>query len=283
MKSLVLLVSLFLASSSYAQITTTVTPHRFALKLRGVGAAPSQKQVVPLGGKLAFAINIPGKTIEFSPDFGDHTITGTIDNLTDSAIGLNFHRFQRLPYGWQSSVCFGALCLSPSSDSGRKPFGFKAHESQAFILHFVDTTTPDMNGQLPVSQKDSAKVTLVVFQHGAPVTDTIMLDLKAIIEANAAVGAAPIVAKDASIVAVYPNPVGSTALSAQIYLPSASKVSVAVYDILGNLVRSSTSMELLAGLNVVRLDPAGLASGSYQLVCSTSGGNQFLKSFEIAR
>ncbi len=281
-----LFVSLFLASASFAQITTTITSHRSGISLRGTGVAPAAKQVTPLSASRSFTIKLDENPIEVSPDYQiDHTITGTITNLTDSTIFLNFHRYERLAFGYQTSVCFGALCLNPSSDSGRKPFTFAPNESQAFILHVVDTLSPDSNGMIRLSDKDSTIVNLLVDRVGGSSTDTVHLDLKVIVEANLAVATESAVQASARILALYPNPVsGATAqMTAQIYLATRSKVSISVYDLLGKEVRSALQMELQPGVNVVRINPTGLASGTYQLVCKTALGVRFVKFFELAR
>jgi len=279
MKSLVLVLSLFVASSSFAQISTTVTSHRFGIKLHGVGAAPAMQKVAPLNAKLGFSIDIPVPYTTITPGSQDSVITGTITNLTNANISLNFHRTQHLPIGWTTGVCFGIQCLVASADSGQKPFVFAAHEAEAFVLHFYG----DDNSHLSTNQ-DTVLVNLIVNQVGGTPADTIQLHLKGLISTTAGVAQKNVLPTTPTIASVYPNPiVSSTDLSAQIFLPAASQGSVAVYGVRGNLVRSESNLALQKGVNVVRFDVAGLASGSYQLVCTLPSSVKITRAFEISR
>ncbi len=279
MKSIVLFLSLFVASSSFAQITSTMTSHRFGIKLRGIGATPAIEKVAPLNAKLAFSIDIPSPSTSLNPGSQDGAITGNINNLTGSPLTINFHRIQTLPMGWTTAVCFGVRCLISSADSGKPPFVFNANESAPFILHFYSDSTTFL-----ATKEDSILVNLLVYQVGGTQTDTLWIHLKALTMPANGVSEKILLPTAPTIASIYPNPIaGGSNVSAQIYLSSASKGSLAIYDILGNLVRSESQVVMQKGVNVMRLDVAGLASGSYQLVCELSPGVKISRPFEISR
>src|SRR5438132_8184137 len=50
-------------------------------------------------------------------DAQQHSFLGTITNTSHDSITIFFKRYQSLPCGWISSICFGVNCFSAATDS----------------------------------------------------------------------------------------------------------------------------------------------------------------------
>ena len=91
--------------------------------------------------------------------------------------------------------------------------------------------------------------------------------------------AAPVVAStEAAIVSIFPNPVTGDELSLQYPAGANGTVSLRVYDELGRRIRS-VNRATTAGINVLRVDIAGLAVGFYVLRWQDAQGGQGNRKF----
>src|SRR5882724_11558932 len=139
MKKLVILF-LFLASVANAQIHTTIlTSKSNATPAHGSNVSLSRKSN-SAPQSLSFSMSDLTESVVFQNDSLDHPFFGNFTNLTDTLLLVSFHRFQNLPYGWWTSICFGGNCLRETIDTPTvalhtSPFVFQPHESQQFILH----------------------------------------------------------------------------------------------------------------------------------------------------
>ena len=112
------------------------------------------------------------------------TLTGEITNLTTDPVKIIFNRTHlRLPQEWTSSVCFGANCFSPKTDS--------IQPSNAFNLEPGTKGSFILNIYCPTARRDSV-IDYIRFTSltGDP-GDTQSFVLKGVLGASAAVGKSP--------------------------------------------------------------------------------------------
>jgi hypothetical protein len=162
MKSL--LVSIFLtaglivATASYSQSLTTQARETVHLEKRTAQL---------LSPALSLRVTIDTDKMDVS-DGKDHTFNGTITNTADTALYLFFRRYQVVPNGWTSSVCFGSSCYANTVDSMGQVFG--ARQSQKLIIHAVPALE---------EKPDSCTIFLTLGSASGNPADTTMIAVKA--------------------------------------------------------------------------------------------------------
>jgi hypothetical protein len=278
MKYLAALIVMFMAATSFGQLTSTIASSR----AKGmVSPAPIEisgaKSVTPLDANLAFSVSVPQLVQTFPSDFGDHVITGTITNLTDSTIHLQFHRYQLLPHNWTTSVCFGTLCLAPTADSARSLFVFGPHESEPLILHFNDTST----NMIPVA--DTVRTELVIQLEPGSKSDTVILHFEQMTSTTSKVGDGAQNTVSTGDLNVYPNPsYAGKEISAQVYTRDGGLGVLRVYSVSGVKLREVTlARPLQSGVNVLRINSTGLDAGAYLLSISIGTSPEISRVFQI--
>jgi len=131
---------------------------------------------------------------------------------------------------------------------------FTTEEKVNFTASYAEYLVRDTNGNLVEVQIDNANI------HNAAInTTTIPTD----------VNNNPVVPKETKLGQNYPNPFNPTT-TIPFTLKSADKVSVVVYNILGQRVTTVINQQMPAGQHAVQLDASHLASGMYFYRMETS-------------
>src|SRR4051812_22479824 len=121
MKILSLLVLLFAATASFAQIGTSQRIHTIVATTQTretmhIESRHNMRVNHAAAGELPFVVTIDSLLADVS-DGKQHAYLGSISNLSHDSLQIFFRRQQNQPCGWTSSICFGTLCYPATQDS----------------------------------------------------------------------------------------------------------------------------------------------------------------------
>ncbi|HEY6171553.1 MAG TPA: T9SS type A sorting domain-containing protein [Candidatus Kapabacteria bacterium] len=233
----------------------------------------------PANSDLSFSIHFPSQVIEFD--------AGTIGNIkahlvnnTDDTLHLVFRRWQTLPNGWNSSVCFGDLCYLYFVDS--LPWGG--------LEYYEFPPRAEAEFKLAVSAPDGASDSMAAYIQIQAINTNNEDSVGFFLAAKAHVPLAAVGTSDPkpnfNIQSVYPSPlVSGSSLKVKLTAPDNAGYSYTIFDNLGREVAfGSTRQQLMVGENTVEISSLdGLLTGSYLLRIKFNGGGSDAIPFQVIR
>ncbi len=173
---------------------------------------------------------------------------GWIFNNTDSSQKVVIIRkSNQLPDGWTSSLCFES-CYSPETDTIST--NLNKGDSLEFSIHFFTNDQPASGSAL-----------LLIFAEGTQ--DTVQQMFYAETQSTGIADLQKLNPQQFTLLGNYPNPFNSST-TIEFYLPqNAQEVTLTVFTVTGRQVFKQSLKNLRSGLNRLRFEGNGLASGVY--------------------
>lgn len=208
----------------------------------------------------------------------DVTLEGIVHSRVGAGLKMNFHRTHlRMPMGWSTSVCFGATCYAPKTDSLPDEFAYEMDDSTtAFILHF---------GVPPGNWHDSAVDYIKFVALTGNDADTISLIFVGSTVALGVEQGQAIQPVSSKILSLYPSPlIDGNSIRVKVSSPKEQSFTYTITDELGRGVAfGTTHQRLLQGDNTCSIgELAGLSNGTYLLKFSFGDGSIDTRTFQIA-
>ena len=243
------------------------------------GTTPLLHQPTPQS-ESSFSITMTdGNTLSFkSGTLG--VLMGTIHNLTLAPVRIKFIRSHlRLSPFWTSSICFGANCYAPKTDSIDDDAAYEVPPNG-------DPGEFRLNIECPAKASDSSIDYIRFIAVGTTDTMTLILIAKATPQAGVndlqpkQLGANP------KITSIYPSPlVQGSSIKVKVTSPRESSISYSIFDNVGREVGlGATRQHIGLGDNTIEIRSLdGLANGSYMLKLKFSDGSSDTHFFQVLK